>query len=143
MTISGAVTVTRTFKASPERVFAAFEDPAEMERWMCQSGSTTEVQELDVREGGLIAVPMRWDSGMAIHLSGTFRRVERLSLLEFTWGMEGDDANNGVVTVEFESRGTGTEVTVTHEGLTGSAKVYSEQGWNEWLDALETVVDAE
>ena len=47
-----AVIVTRTFKARPERVFAAFEDPAEMALWMRQPGSKTEVQALDVREGG-------------------------------------------------------------------------------------------
>lgn len=143
MTTSGAITVTRTFKARPERVFAAFEDPAEMARWMVQPGSTTEVQELDVREGGPIAVRMSWDNGMAIDLSGTFTRVERPSLLEFTWGMEGAEANDGVVTVALAPHGTGTELTLTHEGLTGPAQAQSRAGWNGWFDGLQAVVEAD
>jgi uncharacterized protein YndB with AHSA1/START domain len=85
---------------------------------------------------------MRWENGMAIQLSGTFRRVEKPSLLEFTWVMESDDANNGVVTVQIEAHGTGTELTLTHDGLAGPAKTYAEQGWNGWFDALEAVVEA-
>lgn len=142
MTTSKAVTVTRTFKARPERVFAAFEDPAEMARWMRQPDSKTEVEELDVREGGAVLVQMSWANGMSIRLRGTFQRVERPSLLEFTWAMEGDDANKGVVTVELEPHGTGTELTLTHEGLTGPALAQSKAGWNGWFDRLTELVEA-
>lgn len=142
MTTSSAVTITRTFKARPERVFAAFEDPAEMARWMVQPGAKTEVQTLEVREGGAIQVQMSWDNGMSMRLFGTFKRVEKPSLLEFTWAVEGMDDNSGVVTVAFEPHGTGTQLTLTHEGLTGPAKAYSEQGWNGWFDELQALVEA-
>lgn len=137
----GAVIVTRTFRASPERVFRAFEDPAEMARWMGQPGSRTEVQALEVREGGTVRVQMTWDNGMAIRLSGTFRRVEKPSVLQFTWAMEGDDANAGVVTVEIRPHGSGCELTLTHEGLTGSAQKQSRAGWNGWFDRLQELVE--
>ena len=142
MTTSQAVTVTRTFKARPERVFAAFEDPAQMARWMGQPGSKTQVQALDVREGGPVRVEMSWDSGMSIRLHGTFQKVERPRLLEFTWAMEGDDANKGVVTVEFAPHETGTELTLTHEGLTGPALKQSRAGWNGWFDRMQNLVEA-
>ena len=142
MTTSQAVTVTRAFKARPERVFAAFENRAELARWMCQPGATTEVEALDVREGGAVQVQMSWDNGMAIRLQGTFQRVERPSLLEFTWAMEGDDANKGVVTVEFQPHGTGTELTLTHEGLTGPALKQSKAGWNGWFNNLQELLEA-
>jgi uncharacterized protein YndB with AHSA1/START domain len=142
MTPANAVIVTRTFTAGPERVFRAFEDPAELARWMGQPGGRTEVQALDVRVGGAVRVQMSWENGMSIRLHGRFQRVERPSLLEFTWGMEGDDANNGVVTVEFRPHGTGTELTLRHEGLTGPALKQSKAGWNGWFDRLQTVVEA-
>jgi uncharacterized protein YndB with AHSA1/START domain len=142
MSGSTAVTVTRRFEASPERVFSAFENPAELARWMGQRGSKTEVLALDVREGGDIRVQMSWDKGMVIRLAGTFERVERPSLLAFSWAMEGDDANAGVVSVEFDPDGSGTALTVTHEGLTGPALAQARAGWNGWLDGLRTLVEA-
>jgi uncharacterized protein YndB with AHSA1/START domain len=68
--------------------------------------------------------------------------VDKPSLLEFTWAMEGDDVNKGVVSVEFEPHGSGTELTLTHEGLTGKAQAQAEAGWNEWLDGLQKLVEA-
>ena len=143
MTTSTAVTVKRTFMARPERVFAAFENPVELARWMCQPGSTTEVETLELRQGGRVRVQMSWDNGMSMRLSGTFTRVEKPSLLEFTWAVEGMDANEGVVTVELEQHGTGTALTLTHDGLSGPAKAYSEAGWNGWFDGLQAMVEAE
>lgn len=141
MTISEPVIVTRTVKARPERVFAAFEDPAQMARWMGQRGATTEVQALDVREGGEVLVQMNWDNGMSMRLRGTFKRVEKPSLLEFTWEMEGEDENKGVVTVELAPHDTGTELKLTHEGLAGPAQTYAEAGWKGWFDRLQEVVE--
>ncbi len=142
MTVSNAVIVTRTFQAPPERVFAAFENPAEMGKWMGGHGARTEVHTLEVHEGGAVLVQMSWDNGMSIKLYGTFQRVKKPSLLQFTWAMEGDDANKGVVTVEFRPQGTGTELTLTHEGLTGRAQAQSKAGWNGWFDQLQRLVEA-
>lgn len=142
MTNADAVIVTRTFKAAPERVFAAFEEPTELARWMAQPEAKTEVQALEVREGGELRVHMSWENGMTMLLYGTFKRVEKPSLLEFTWAVEGMGANSGVVTVEFAPHGTGTQLTLTHDGLAGGAKQYSEEGWNGWFDKLQALVDA-
>lgn len=140
---TGAVTVTRTFKARPERVFRAFENPAELARWMGQPGSRTEVQALEVRQGGPVRVQMSWENGMSIRLSGTFQQVEKPSLLRFTWAMEGDNANAGTVTVVIRPHGTGSELTLTHEGLTGSAQKQSRAGWNGWFDRLQALVEGD
>ncbi len=142
MMASQAVTVRRIFKAQPERVFRAFENPAEMARWMGVRASSTEVLALDVREGGEVRVQMSWDNGMSIRLYGTFQRVEKPSLLKFSWAMEGDDANKGVVTVQFEPHGSGTELILTHEGLTGPAQAQSQAGWNQMFDGLQALVEA-
>lgn len=141
MTSSPVVTVTRTFKARPERVFQAFEKPDELARWMGVRGSVTEVRALDVRVGGAVSVQMSWDNGMSIRLYGTFQQVERPSRLRFSWAMEGDDANKGVVTVTITSVDGGTELTLTHEGLSGPALKQSAAGWNQMFDGLEALVE--
>lgn len=143
MNASQPVRVTRTFQARPERVFAAFEDPEELAQWMGQPGSETRVHVLDVREGGVVELEMRWDNGMSIRLHGTFLQVDKPSLLKFTWAMAGDDANSGVVTVEIKPFGTGAELTLTHEGLTGPALAQSKAGWNGWFNQLQGLVESD
>ena len=140
MTTSRALTVTRLFKSPPEVVYAAFEDPAKCAMWMGPVGSKTEVQKLDVREGGALLLLLSFDNGMSVRLYGTFRRVEPAKLLEFTWAMEGDPEET-VVTVEFEPHGTGTELVLTHEGLrTTEERTQNEAGWSEFFDRLEAVL---
>jgi uncharacterized protein YndB with AHSA1/START domain len=54
MTTSKTVTLTRTFKARPERVFAAFENLAETARRGGMRRRKTEVKTQDVRDGDAV-----------------------------------------------------------------------------------------
>ena len=75
----------------------------------------------------------------------TYRDIEPPKKLTFTWdwqkfsesGQILDEARNTLVTVEFQPRGTFTEVILTHEGLPTAAQRESHsKGWNGCFDAL-------
>jgi len=53
------IAITRTFRASPERVFAAWTDPAKLARWFGPDGFTTTTHEFDLRPGGTWRHTMR------------------------------------------------------------------------------------
>lgn len=140
MTTSQALTVTRLFKSPPETVYGAFADPAKCAMWMGPRGSKTEVQKLDVREGGSLLLDISFDNGFSVRMYGTFKKVEPAKLLEFSWAMEGDPQET-TVTVEFEPHGSGTELVLTHEGLVSAEdRAQNEAGWGEFFDRLEEVL---
>ena len=55
--------LTRTFRATPERVFDAWTDPAKLARWFGPDGFTTTTHELDLRPGGSWRHTMRGPDG--------------------------------------------------------------------------------
>jgi uncharacterized protein YndB with AHSA1/START domain len=57
------ITLTRTFRASPERVFGAWTDPAKLARWFGPDGFTTTTHAFDLRPGGAWKHTMRGPDG--------------------------------------------------------------------------------
>ena len=49
---TGTVRLQRVLRASPERVYRAFLDPAAMAKWLPPHGFTCAVEHMDVRVGG-------------------------------------------------------------------------------------------
>ncbi len=140
MTTSQALTVTQHFESPPDVVYEAFVDPEKCARWMGPRNSTTEVQKLDVTVGGALLLQIAFENGFSVRMYGTFQRVEPSKLLEFTWAMEGD-AQETTVTVEFEPDGNGTELILTHEGLTSAEdRAQNQAGWTEFFDRLQEVI---
>ena len=81
----------------------------------------------------------------------TFREIRPPEKLVFTWAWEkfspsGQKVNEQLetlVTVEFQVRGTFTEVFLTHEGFTDArARADHNKGWNGCFDALEKALGA-
>jgi uncharacterized protein YndB with AHSA1/START domain len=149
------VQICHTFAAPRERVFAAWAQPDELERWMCKDVPshviTHHVQ--DIRTGG------RWK--MEIHDSaknetywgeGDYLEVRPPEKIVFTWswfkevpGSTNVDVHPESpvteVTVEFFDRGQQTELLLTHRGL-GSKRLRKEHenGWIGGLNVLERIL---
>jgi len=95
--MSKTVTATRQLKATPERVFRAWTDPAEVKRWFKPTRLI-----MNAQVDGLWHSEVEWEGKRWPHY-GRFTRLERPRLFEQTWMSE---ATHGLETlVRVESRG--------------------------------------
>ena len=133
--------IRRVIKASRDRVYAAWTDPAQLKQWFGPENVQTRDLIADARVGG----KFRWDrinsEGEEMTCRGEYRELQPGTRIVFTWQWDDDeDWENhiSVVTVELEDAANGTELRLTHEQLPneGSRDGHG-RGWNSALDKLE------
>jgi len=131
--------ITRIFDAPPERVYRAFTQAGDLEKWFGPEGVNCIVHDIDPRPGGAYSFTMRDDKGGEHPLSGVFEEVvpnERL-VYTWTWGFGTLAGIETRVTLDFADRDGGTELTLTHELLpTGTAVDMHNAGWTGSFDCL-------
>ncbi|HEY5992239.1 MAG TPA: SRPBCC domain-containing protein [Candidatus Udaeobacter sp.] len=136
--------IKRFINAPRERVYAAWTDPAELQRWFGPEDVRTIKIAADVRVGG----KYRWDlvkkDGEEWACLGEYRELIPGRKIVFTWKWDDDEAwenHDSVVTVELSDRDGGTEVKLTHEKLPSEeSRDRHNDGWNSVLDRLEKFV---
>ena len=111
---SRTLVVQKTIAASPERLFAAWTEPAALRRWWGPDGVTCIDPQVDLRVGGRYRIGNRLADGSILWIVGEFEAVEPPHRLVYTWRLEGGSERVERVTVCFEGRELGTEVIVTH-----------------------------
>lgn len=145
--------IRRTFAAPRERVFAAWTEQTQLEKWMCKDVASQVVtyHEHDPRTGGSYRMEVRdQKTGEVYWGRGVYREVRPPERLVFTWAWTKESAGGRQapllhpetqVTVEFFARGASTEILLTHE-VFRSAKDRDEhdQGWKGCFDMLEKVL---
>lgn len=144
--------VRRMFVASREKVFEAWTQREKVEKWMCRFPKhETRFSASDARPGGTSVMEVKNPQGETFKQSVTYRDIEPPKKLVFTWdwqkfsasGEKVDEARDTLVTVEFQPRGTFTEVILTHEGLaTADQREAHSKGWNGCFDRLEEELKA-
>ena len=128
--------VRKTIAAPPREIFEAWTDADGMRSWMCPGDAVEARARLDVRVGGSFRIVMKSPTREYEH-TGTYRIVDPPRKLVFTWISEATGGKTSLVTVEFQERGTGTEVVLTHEELPDPTAVKSHRGgWGTILDRL-------
>lgn len=69
-------TITRHWKASPARVFAAFADEKQKDKWFSGDGAWTKVERsFDFREGGIETLTGKWNSGVVTRFDCVYRDI--------------------------------------------------------------------
>jgi len=147
--------VRRTFAASREKVFAAWTEREQLEKWMCRDVSAHTVihHQQDIRTGGLYRMEIRDPAkGETYWGQGAYREVTPPEKLVFTWAWSKDrpdgptmhpGSHETLVTVEFFARGDSTEVVLTHTGLgTAALRDDHKAGWNGCFDVLAKVLQS-
>ena len=134
---SQTLVVQKTIAATPEWLFAAWTEPEALRQWWGPDGVTCIDPQVDLRVGGRYRIGNRFPDGSVLWIVGEFESVEPPHRLVFTWRLEGSSESAERVTVRFEERGTGTEVTVTHALIgTEALRDQHRHGWEGCLAGL-------
>jgi uncharacterized protein YndB with AHSA1/START domain len=129
--------VRKIIRATPERLFQAWTEPLQLQRWWGPEGVTCLDAEVDLRVGGRYRIGNQLPDGKILWIAGEFEVIEPPRKLTYTWQLEGTAGTCERVTVEFEPRGEVTEVIVTHERIPNeSLREQHQQGWFGCLDGL-------
>jgi uncharacterized protein YndB with AHSA1/START domain len=138
--------VRRIFAASRESVFAAWTRAEALRQWWgVAAGYTVPLAEVDFRVEGRYRLGMLPpDSQEMVVLTGEYRLIQPPDKLVFTWGFEGQDGPESLITLQFRTRGNGTELILTHE-YQGPAEIAENfrQGWEGMFERLGQVLAKE
>ena len=135
-----SLTLKRAFDASPEAVFKAWTDPAQVARWIGPRGVKATVEKMEARVGGTYRIVMHRDSGPDPIVEGVFRELTPGRRLVFTWSWlneAGKPMHETLVTLEFRPVGQKTEMTLLHEKFDSAESRDSHtHGWHGSFDKL-------
>jgi uncharacterized protein YndB with AHSA1/START domain len=135
--LAATLVVRRRINATPEKLFAAWTQPALLVRWWGPQGVACPAAEINLRVGGSYRIANQFPDGRVIWIAGVFEVIEPPHRLTYTWKLESGNEPVERVTVCFEAHGRATEVVVTHERIPDeAARISHERGWNGCLDSL-------
>lgn len=146
------VTVERTMRAPPQRVFEAFLDPELIRQWMNPPGLSVDRVVVDPRVGGRILVEHSLNGESTGSFEGEYVKIEPPRELIYRWWFLGTEPEKGerwetLVSVTFRPLPGGkTRVTVVHSALadlrSGAPQIYNAVvvGWTGSFDKMETVL---
>ena len=143
----------RTLNASPERVFDAFTDPAQLKKWWWPNGFTCPAAEVDLRVGGRYRIAMEWPAAipaeqqLSHQIDGEYYEIDRPHRLVMSGRAVNDEHGELFATlIERDPRGPGegTALTIRQSYFEpmppAEAMGGAEQGWSEQLDKLERLL---
>jgi len=137
--------IERIFDAPRDKVFAAFTNPELIPEWWGPRGTTTIVDEMDVRPGGSWRFVGRGADGSETAFRGTYREITAPERIVQTFEWEGLPGHVSVETAVFEDLGDRTRVVATslfHTSEERDGMLHSgmEGGMNETYDRLDEVL---
>lgn len=147
--IHNTFVIERNFAASPEKVFAAFADPAKKRRWYVDAGGhEVDQYENDFRPGGQECARFHFPKGTGMPVAGlecvnvsNYEDIVPGRRIVFSNSMAigGKVVSATLGTLEFLPKGTGTDLIFTHQGAflenSGGPKM-REAGWSTLFDRL-------
>jgi len=150
-TVHSTFSLERSFKATPERVFAAFTDPASKSRWN-YSGKSSELisHEADFRVDGGERVAMKLAvgpmAGRTLTLASVIEDIvpnQRL-VWAYRMAMDGKTFSASLATVELVRTSKGTDLFLTHQGAYfegADGPEMRKDGWTGLLERLAKEVE--
>jgi uncharacterized protein YndB with AHSA1/START domain len=137
--------IERVFKASPEKVFKAWTNPAILVKWWGPEGFDTPECKMDVRAGGEYRTTMVSPDGKSHTVSGIYREISPPNRLVMTWGWEedGQRGHETIIEVTFEPASPGTKMRLVQSVFESeNSRDMHNQGWTSSFNDLERILAA-
>lgn len=136
--IKPSLTLKRRFNVAPEKVYAAWTEPAQIAKWFGPDAGAVTRAETDLRVGGRYTIVFHTEDGEEHYVSGAYREVVPNQRLQFTWAWRSTPERESLVTILVKPEGNGSILTLIHEQFFDEpARDRHEQGWTGCLDKLE------
>lgn len=158
--VHSSFTIERTYKASPEKIFAAFESPEKKKRWFAE-GKGWELKEFtsEFRVGGRERSRFDFNPGpnapAGAPPSGTpmgndtiFLDIVQGKRIVFAYSMSLNERpfSASLTTIELHAKDGSTELVLTEQAAFfehSDGAELREQGWQKLLDQLKQALEAE
>jgi uncharacterized protein YndB with AHSA1/START domain len=147
--------IRRTFAAPREKVFAAWAEREQLEKWMCRDVAAHVITHhaQDIRTGGRYLMEIRDPGkGETYWGQGEYLEVKPPEKIVFSWSWTKQEADGSrtklnpespetQVNVEFFARGDSTEIVLMHAGFfTEKDRQEHDGGWNGCFDVLARIL---
>ena len=144
--MTGTVTLHRTLRAPPERIYRAFLDPDAMARWLPPYGFVGKVHHMDARVGGGYRMSFtNFGTGGAHSFTGKYTELTPDARIRYVTQFE--DSNlpgEMLVTISLTPVLCGTDLKIVQEGIPAVIPVeMCYLGWQESLAMLAHLVEPE
>jgi len=129
-----ALEIVREIRATPEQVFRALTDPAELTKWWGAAGTLTGAH-VNLRPGGEYRLEFLSPEGATAWAKGQYQVVDPPRRIVKTWfHSKFPDLRNTVELILVPAAGP-TRLTLVHTGLAGRPEAFQEyEKW--WPDVL-------
>ena len=145
-TVHSTFVIERNYPQPPQRVFAAFAEPARKRRWYAEGDHEIQEFEMEFRVGGSERLRYRFKEGHPIAGSeianeSTYQDIvpAKQIVVSSKMSLNGKPIVVMLLTLEFLSAEAGTDLILTHQGAfldwpDGPRMI--ESGWRELLDRV-------
>ena len=140
--VHDTIVTERTYGHPPDRVFAAWRDPATKREWFAEGeGWRIDEYELDFRVGGREHGRFRRGNGPETRNETIYLDIvpHRRIVMAYTMAVDGTNISASLGTVEFVPIRAGTRLIYTEQGAFfdgGDGPSSRKQGWNGLLERL-------
>jgi uncharacterized protein YndB with AHSA1/START domain len=146
-TVHNTFVIEHHYPYPPEKLYAAFSDPARKRRWYADSAERAAEQfAMDFRVGGTESVLYRMGAdtpfpGVALSSIGSYQDIvanQRVVIAQ-TMSLGGRHISSALITFEFVPNAAGADLVLTHQAAfyegSGGPKM-REEGWRNIVDRL-------